>query len=188
MAQEKKSKAKLKSEDKEIEVLLEDQEKVVEAIKACNKKVEELEKENKELKDASLRAMAEADNIKKRKEKEVQEIRKYALSGFVENLIPIIENLYRSTEHVTDENKKNEIITKITEGIEMTQDEFLKLLEKQGVKRVMPSSGDNFDHNFHQAISTINNGGKPNSIDKVIQAGYLINDRLIRPALVVVNS
>jgi molecular chaperone GrpE len=190
MEQVKKQKEFKKSTtEQDIEVLLEDQEKVLESIKEYQNKIVDLEKQSQELQDNALRAMAEAENIKKRTEKEIQDIKKYALSSFVESLVPIIENMYRSTEHITDEQRKDINLLKVIEGIEMTQVDFIKILEKQGVKRIMPEHGDIFDHNLHQAISTISDKNvKPNSISKVIQAGYTINDRLIRPALVVVNN
>lgn len=190
MSQTKKTNNKKEeSNDQENEVLLDSPEKVSELINKYQADIERLEKENESLKESSLRAMADVENIKKRTEKEISDTRKYALSKFVESLVPIIENLYRSTEHINDEQKKEEVIVKIVEGIEMTQNDFIKLLEKQGVKRIMPKSGEDFDHNYHQAISTVSNdGAKANTINNVIQAGYSINERLIRPALVVVNS
>lgn len=190
MSQTKKTNnQKEEPNDQENEVLLDSPEKISELINKYQADIEKLEKENKSLKENSLRAMADVENIKKRTEKEISDTRKYTLSKFIENLVPIIENLYRSTEHITDEQKKDEVVVKIVEGIEMTQNDFIQLLEKQGVKRIMPNSGDDFDHNYHQAISTVSHeGAKSNSINNVIQAGYSINDRLIRPALVVVNS
>ena len=185
----KKQKANKNTDQKDIEVLLEDQAKVVESIKEYQQKIVDLENKGKELQENALRAMAEVENVKKRTDKEIKEIKKYALSGFVESLVPVVENLYRSTEHISDDQRKNDAVSKVVEGIEMTQGDFMKILEKQGVKRIMPQSGDVFDHNFHQAISTISDkSAKSNSINKVIQAGYMINDRLIRPALVVVNN
>ncbi len=190
MSQTKKTnKQTEKSTDQEIAVLLDDQEKASELVNKYQSDIERLEKDNDSLKESALRAMADVENTKKRTEKEISDTRKYALSKFVESLVPIIENLYRSTEHVTDEQKKDGVIAKIVEGIEMTQDDFVSLLEKQGVKRIKPKAGEVFDHNYHQAISTVTSkGAKSNSINNVIQAGYSINDRLIRPALVVVNS
>ncbi|MBP9792048.1 MAG: nucleotide exchange factor GrpE [Rickettsiales bacterium] len=186
MAQKKNDK---KMQGKEAEVLLADQEKVTESLEKCQRQIEDLEKANQEFKEHALRAMAEVENIKKRTEKEITDIKKYALSSFIESLVPVIENLYRSTEHISDENVKDESVKKIIEGIEMTQAEFMKILEKQGVTRIMPKQGDDFNPNLHQAISMISGQGqKANSVQAVIQAGYLISERLIRPALVVVNQ
>lgn len=190
MSQTKKTKKnKEKSDDQGIDLLLDNPDKVSEAISTYQTEIDRLEKDNDILKENALRAMADVENIKKRTEKEIDDIRKYSLSKFIESLVPIIENLYRSTEHITVKHKEDEATAKIVEGIEMTQEDFMKLLENQGVKRIVPKSGDDFDHNYHQAISTIpSESEKSNSINTVIQAGYSINDRLIRPALVVVNS
>lgn len=175
--------------DNKVEVLLEEKEKHSKPLEECQKKIEELEKIQQEYKENALRAMAEAENIKKRTEKEIQEIKKYALSAFIESLVPVVENLYRSTEHILEEHRANISVKKIVEGIEMTQSEFMKLLERQGIKRVMPAVGEDFNPNLHQAISMISNSEiKKNSIHNIIEAGYTINERLIKPALVVVNN
>jgi molecular chaperone GrpE len=151
--------------------------------------INKLKKQITELNDKSLRSMAETENIRKRSEKEIEDARKFALSDFIKDLINVVENLYRSTDHVTEEQKKNEEINKIFEGVQMTQSELIKVMEKYGVERIAPKIGDEFDHNFHQAISTLKDNKHPaNTIINIIQAGYILKGRLIRPALVVVSS
>jgi molecular chaperone GrpE len=139
--------------------------------------------------DQTLRALAEAENLKRRYEKELQDTRKYAVSSLVKELINVAEVLYQSTEQITDEQKQAPAVLKIIEGIELTRKELMNVLLKHGVRRIAPACGDTFDHNYHQAISQIPDASYPkNTIIKVIQAGYALEDRLIKPALVIVSS
>ena len=141
------------------------------------------------VKDQYVRAYAEIENVKRRSYKDIAESRKFAVTAIVKDLVDVIESLYRSTEHVSEEDKKNDTIAKIVEGIELTRNELMTVLSKNNVKRVDPKVGDLFDHNFHQALSYVNDTNYPkNAIVKVIQAGYLIEDRLIKPALVLVSA
>jgi len=151
--------------------------------------LEGLKKEIQDLKDQCLRAYAETENIRKRSDREIQEARKYSISGVVEDLVNVVESLYRSTEHIDAEDKKNEKIKKIAEGIELTRKELMGVLIKHHVKRIEPKLGDVFDHNFHEALSQAPDAKHPkNAIINVIQAGYMIEDRLIKPALVIISS
>ena len=151
--------------------------------------IEKLTKENNDIKDAALRAIAETENIKKRKDKEIADIKKYASSSLVQELVPILENLYRSISYFTEEQINDDKLKQLIDGIKMTQADFLKLLETQGVKRIVPLNGESFDHNLHQAISTIPTNGSqaPNTVVQTIQAGYVMNDRLLKPAMVIVS-
>jgi molecular chaperone GrpE len=142
-----------------------------------------------ELKEQALRAYAEGENIRRRADKELIESRKFAVTSVVKDLTNVIESLYRSTEHVTEEDKKNDKLDKIVQGIELTRNELMTILSKNNVKRVEPKVGDVFDHNLHQALSQVQDNDHPkNAVLKVIQAGYLIEDRLIKPALVIVSA
>ena len=154
-----------------------------------DQEVVELKKQVAEFKDQCLRAYAETENLRKRSEKEVSEARKFSISKVVEDLINVIESLYQSTEHISEEDKKNENVKKIVEGIELTRKELMTVLSKYQVKRLEPKLGDMFDHNFHQALSQAPDNKYPkNAITKVIRAGYLIEERLIKPALVMVSA
>ena len=153
------------------------------------KRIAILEEQAQDLKDQMLRALAEGDNIRKRAIKEVADAQKYAVSGFANDLTNVLENLYLSTEHLNEESLQNEEIKKISEGIDITRKEFITVLEKNGVKRIAPKSGDKFDHNFHQALSQQCHEDYPNeTILHVVQAGYVLSDRLLRPAMVVVST
>lgn len=141
------------------------------------------------LKDQALRAYADAENAKKQSEKEISNTKKYAVSSIVKDLINVSEALYHATDHVSEEHKKIEAVDGILQGIELTKKELMAVLSKYLVKRIMPSIGEPFDHNYHQALSQIADDKLPkNSIIKVIQAGYAIDDRLLKPALVVVSA
>ena len=157
--------------------------------KAHEEELKRLQKEVANLKDQCLRAYAETENLRKRSERELHEARKFSISGVIKDLVNVIESLYRSTEHINDEDQKNEKIKKIVQGIELTRKELMSVLSKNNVKRIEPKPGDVFDHNFHQALSHSPDNKYPkNTIVKVIQAGYLIEDRLIKPALVLVSA
>jgi molecular chaperone GrpE len=148
-----------------------------------------LEEQVQELKNQILLSLADSENVRKRAIKEVADAQKYAVGKFAESLTSVLDNLYRSTEHLNDELLKNEVVRKIYEGIDITRKEFLTVLEKHGVKRIFPQIGDKFDHNFHQALSQQSSADYPNeSILNVVQAGYLLNDRLLKPAMVVVSQ
>ena len=153
------------------------------------KELKRLQEEVANLKDQYLRAYAETENLRKRSDRELHEVRKFSISGVVKDLVNVIESLYRSTEHINEEDQKNEKIKKIVEGIELIRKELMSVLSKNNVKRIEPKPGDIFDHNFHQALSHSPDNNYPkNAIVKVIQAGYLIENRLITPALVLVSA
>lgn len=141
-----------------------------------------------ELKDQLLRGLADSENLRKRLTKEIQDAQKFAVSNLAKEMTSVLENLYRATEHLTPELLENEQVNKIAQGVDMTRNEFTSVLEKFGVKRISPQIGEKFDHNFHQAISQQQDANHPNeSILAVVQAGYVLNDRLLRPAMVVVS-
>jgi len=158
-------------------------------IKELEDRMEESRNEAKKFEDSLMRAVADSENIKKRSERDVESAHKYAVSGFAKDLIEVLENLYRSTDHVTKEQKEDKAIAQVLQGVELTRDEFIKVFKKYGIERIAPQEGDKFDHNYHQAISQQHvDKYQPNLILQVTQAGYMIQDRLIRPALVVVSN
>ncbi len=169
--------SKQEEKDSEVELLQKDDE------------IRRLQEQLANAKENYLRSVADTENLRKRLEKEVSDSKKFALSSFSKDLINVVENLYRSTEHITEEHKKNETIKQIFDGIEMTQSELEKVMKKYGLERVNPHIGDKFDHNFHQAVSTVKDEKhEPNTIMNIIEAGYMLQGRLIRPSLVVVNN
>lgn len=149
------------------------------------KKLTEAEIKAGEAWNQQLRAQAELDNIRRRAERDVSNAHKYALEKFVADQLPIVDSLDRA---LLSDVGDNELAKKIHEGIELTMSLFLKTLEKHGVKQVNPL-GEAFNPELHQAIATQpSNEFEPNTVMEVLQKGYTLNDRLIRPALVVVSA
>ena len=137
-----------------------------------------------ELRDRLLRAMAELENTRKRAERDRQEANKYAVTGFARSILSVADNLRRAIESVPDDEQANETIKTLLAGIEMTERELLKVFEQQGIKSIDPL-GEKFDHNFHQAMFEVDTSGQPpGTIVQVMEPGYVIADRLLRPAMV----
>lgn len=152
----------------------------------AEQKIAELEQKNSELNDKVLRALAELDNVRKRSRDEMEKTAKFAISNFVSDLVVVTENFFMASENAPkDEIEKNPAIKNYADAIAMTEKELLKVLEKNQVKRIFPLN-QQFDHNLHEAIAHVDSEAEEGSVVKVIQAGYSIVDRLIRPALVAV--
>lgn len=148
----------------------------------------DLTQKNSELNDKLLRMAAELDNTRKRNREEIEKTSKYAISNFAGDLVLAIENFYLANDNMPKEEiDKNPAIKHFADAVLMTQKELVKILEKNNIKRIYPL-GEKFDHNFHEAISQVPaaEGEEENTIKQVIQAGYTIGDRLMRPALVAV--
>jgi molecular chaperone GrpE len=147
-------------------------------------KIIELEQKISEQNDKFLRTLAELDNVRRRSREENDKTAKFAIANFAGDLVTVAENFFMASENAPkDEIEKNPAIKNYALAIEMTEKELLKVLEKNQVKRIYPLNQD-FDHNFHEAIANIESEAKEGSVVQVIQAGYSIADRLIRPALV----
>jgi molecular chaperone GrpE len=142
-----------------------------------------------EVKDQLLRAVAETENVRRRAARDVDETRKYAVSGFARDMITVAENLFLAMGSIPEDARKEEGLLKtLSDGVDMTLRELLAAFEKHGIERVDPL-GEKFDHNRHQAVSQVEDPGKePNTVLHVMQAGYIIGDRLLRPAMVVVSK
>lgn len=160
-----------------------------------NKKILELEQSNAKQKDIIddlnnklLRALAENENLRKKNENDVKNANKYAISNFVSDLTTIIENFYLSIDNIPKEDvEKNKKIKNFVDGIVMTKNELIKIFEKNDIKRIHPLK-EKFDHNLHQALSNIESDEDEGIIAQVIQSGYKIGERLIKPALVNVSK
>lgn len=130
-----------------------------------------------------MRARAEMENTRRRAERDVTNARKFALEKFSNDLLPVVDSLGHALEC---EFGDNEFARGIHEGVDLTMTMLLQTLERYGIKQVNPL-GEVFDPNLHQAVSTEEVAdAKPNSVVRVLQKGYLLNERLIRPAMVVV--
>jgi len=144
-----------------------------------------LENEMKKLKDANLRYLAEIDNIRKRFDKEKEDIFKYAITDFANEIVLVADNFERMIENVSSvDNKNDEKLKPLIDGIKLTFKDFITILEKFEIKKI-DALGKKFDPNFHQAVFEDQQTQKPEGeIIKVIQSGYTIKERLLRPASV----
>jgi molecular chaperone GrpE len=148
-----------------------------------------LAKENAELKDRVLRALAEMENLRRRTEREVADSRTYAITSFARDLVGVADNIQRALDAVRDSGVVLEGPAKaLVDGVELTERELLKAMEKNGVKKFDPK-GEKFDPNLHQAMFEVPDARVPSgSVVQVIQPGYAIGDRVLRPALVGVSK
>src|SRR6266481_658483 len=142
------------------------------------------EAEAAEFKDKALRAMAEVENIRRRAQRERDDAVKYAASNIARDLLSTADNLRRALASVNEAQITDEPTKNLLAGVAATERELLAAFEKNGIKRLDPK-GERFDHNFHQAIFEVENTGKPaGTIVEVLQSGYVLHDRLLRPAMV----
>jgi molecular chaperone GrpE len=151
------------------------------------KVLDKLMQENQKLKDDCLRAFAEVENTKKRCQQEIDKNNKYAISGFAKNLLSVADNLQRAIDAV-DKEHADEVCNGLLKGIELTQDELTKVFSKFNIKK-MDIIGTVFDPNFHQVIQEVEDKSKvAGTIIAEVQTGYMIHDRILREAIVVVTK
>ncbi|MFV0449891.1 MAG: nucleotide exchange factor GrpE [Vibrio sp.] len=137
----------------------------------------------KEQQDSVLRAKAEVENMRRRSEQEVDKARKFALNRFAEELLPVIDNLERAIQAA---DLENEAIKPVVEGVELTHRTFIGVVEKFGLKEINPE-GEAFNPEFHQAMSIQESSDhESNTVMFVMQKGYELNGRVVRPAMVMV--
>jgi len=136
------------------------------------------------LNDKLLRALAEAENARKRAEHEVRDASTYAMAQFARDMVHVLDNLQRALKAVPDELKAEVRFKQFIEGVGMTERELLAIFERHGIRKISPK-GEAFDHDRHQALFEVETEAHPKGhVAEVIQEGYLIKDRLLRPALV----
>lgn len=145
--------------------------------------------ENTDMRDKLLRTMADMENLRRRTEREKEDTSRYAISNFARDVLTIGDNLRRVIEHVpADAATKDPALKSFLEGVELTERELLKMLEKHGVTRVDPL-GERFDPNQQQAMYEVPTTDVPEgTVVQVMQAGYSIGERVLRPALVAVSK
>ena len=147
-------------------------------------RVAALEAELVEHKDRLLRALAEAENTRRRAQRERDDATKYAISGFAKELLPAADNLRRALDSLPEAEVGDERTRSLLAGVAATERELLSVFERHGIRRIDPM-GERFDHNLHQAIFEVEHGDRPpGTIIEVLQPGYLLHDRLLRPAMV----
>jgi molecular chaperone GrpE len=145
-----------------------------------------LESEKAELKDRLLRTLADMENLRRRTDREIADARAYGIAGFARDMLTVADNFQRATDAVSAEAREaaDPVFKALIEGIELTERDMLKALERHGVKRLDPQ-GQKFDPNLHQAMFEVPDPSVPNgTVVQVVQTGYSIGDRVLRPALV----
>ncbi len=147
-------------------------------------RVAALEAEIAEHKDRLLRALAEAENTRRRAQRERDDAAKYAISGFARDLLSAADNLRRALDSLPEAEAVDERTRSLLAGVAATERELLSVFERNGIRRIDPR-GEPFDHNFHQAIFEAERADRPpGTIVEVLQPGYVLHDRLLRPAMV----
>lgn len=147
--------------------------------------VAKLQEELTTARDAVLRAQADAQNVMRRAEQDIEKARKFALERFCSELLPVVDNLERALETTAGDN---EIVKPIAEGVQLTLKSFQDALKKFHIEAVDPA-GEPFDPQLHQAMSLVENADvEPNTVIAVMQKGYTLNGRLVRPAMVMVSK
>jgi len=148
-----------------------------------------MQAENDELKDQVLRLAAEMENLRRRTARDVADARAYSVANFARDMLQVSDNLNRALQAIPDgAREKDSGLNALAEGVEMTERAMMAALERNGVKKIEPE-GQKFDPNFHQAMFEIPNADVPsNTVQQVVQAGYVIGDRVLRPAMVGVSK
>src|ERR1700722_18953173 len=147
-----------------------------------------LDRELADMKDRLLRTLAEMENLRKRTEREVTDARLYGVASFARDVLGVADNIRRALDAVPPEARAqaNAGMKALVDGVELTERELLKALEKNGVRQFTPH-GEKFDPNVHQAMYEVPDPSVPaGSIVQVMQPGYMIGERVLRPALVAV--
>ncbi len=174
---------KQKKISKEIDSGKKDKEKTDDPLKVMEEKVESLKNEAAENHDRLLRLAAEFENYKKRSAREMNDFRKFANESFVKAMLPMVDSLDRAIESSSNDKHAD---SSVVEGVNMTLREILKVFEQYGIKP-FESLGKTFDPSLHQAVMQEDDEAYPeNTVSKELQKGYMIHDRLLRPAMVVV--
>jgi molecular chaperone GrpE len=152
--------------------------------------LEAVKKEAAEARDKMLRTLAEMENLRKRTSREVADSRIYGITGFARDILDIADNLQRALDAIPAETKATTDpgLKAFIEGVELTERSLLNTLEKNGVKKFDPS-GEKFDPNFQQAMYEVPDPSVPSgTVVQVVQAGFMIGERVLRPALVAVSK
>ncbi len=147
-------------------------------------RVAQLEAELADHKDRLLRALAETENTRRRAQREREDALKYAVTGFAKDLLSAADNLRRALDSLPESEVRDERTRSLLAGVAATERELLSVFERHGIRRVDPRA-EPFDHNLHQAIFEAERADQPaGTIVEVLQPGYLLHERLLRPAMV----
>lgn len=148
--------------------------------------LEVLRAENEDLRDRFIRLAADMDNLRRRTEREIKDAKAYAVSAFARDILTVSDNLRRALEAVPAEASQSTEggVAAFIEGVEMTERSLLSTLERHGIRKI-EADGAKFDPNFHQAMFEVPNTEVPNNtVVQVVQAGFTIGERVLRPAMV----
>lgn len=142
------------------------------------------------LNDRLMRALAEAENIRRQKDREVEEARKYAITGFARGLLEVADNLRRALAAVpAGAEAADPLLQTLVQGVQLTERALLAQFDRHKLRKVQPERGERFDPSLHQAMFEVpTNELPPGSVAEVLQPGYVLADRLLRPALVGVSK
>ncbi|MGB1360684.1 MAG: nucleotide exchange factor GrpE [Alphaproteobacteria bacterium] len=149
-----------------------------------------VEEQLAEAKNNLLLALAEVQNMRKRTDEEIATARKYGVSPLARDLFSVADNLRMAIMSVTDEEKENnQTLKNLSIGLDMVSNEFYSAFEKNGIKQILPQIGDDFDHNQHQAMGEVESEEvEKGKIAQVLSAGYILDDRLLKPAMVNISK
>lgn len=148
---------------------------------------DDLQQEIQDLKDKLLRSNAELANVRKRFEKQLDEARDYAITGFAKDLVAVTDNIQRAMAH--NPNEVSPEVQNIMQGLAMIFAEFKAIMTKHDICPIEAAVGDQFDYNIHQAISKVATNDYPKGvIIDIMQVGYKLKDRLLRPAIVIISD
>ena len=151
--------------------------------------LEAAEQQINELKDQLLRAMAETENLRRRSAREKEDASKYAMANFARDMLNVSDNMRRAIDAAPEgAGEGDDALASLLQGVEMTERELLSTLERHGITKVDPLN-EKFDHNLHQAMFEVPDAqNAPGTVVQVVQAGYVIGERLLRPAMVGVSK
>lgn len=147
--------------------------------------IAELEAQLRDSREQVLRARAEVENVLKRAERDRRDIAAYAVAGFARDLLAVSDNLRRALEALPEDARAAELTRAFVEGIEMTERDLLAAFERHGIRKLVPV-GEKFDHNLHQAMAEVEADHPAGTVVDVYQPGYVLKERLLRPAMVTV--
>jgi molecular chaperone GrpE len=151
---------------------------------SADQRLAALEAELAEQKDRLLRALAETENVRRRAQREREDASKYAVASFAKDLLTAADNLRRALDSLPEAEAKDERTRSLLAGVAATERELLGAFERHGIKRIDPA-GERFDHNLHQAIFEADRADQPSgTVVEVLQPGYVLHERLLRPAMV----
>jgi molecular chaperone GrpE len=160
------------------------------AVAGAPSEVEALQQENAALRDRLLRALAEMENLRRRTEREVADAKTYGVSNFARDMLGVADNLRRALDHLPAQARESAdpAIKSLIEGVEVTERDFLSRLTRHGVKKLEPL-GERFDPNLHEALFEVPDESVPaGTVVQVVESGYTIGDRVLRPAKVGVSK